>query len=302
MASKSKKRTQSKRTKKTAKKSGESFVLDEIIIWVMLAVSILLLISNFGFGGRVGAAVSSLLVEAFGGGEYLFPFLLFVLTAFTITNKRNAAAYVKSAAAVILFVLICGMFEMISAAGGALGVIGTYVVLVIFMIICMVVITGKSALKGVKKQSGRAYARAKSGNARRREMARERQELRKKEAAKEAKAGKEPKRTRRKDRHVEGVSFDTTLARKSPDVRELKPAEDILKPAESPKNQTAYDEEKPPEMKEPEFVINRGVQPEPEDSDEFADFAEDVKETVPEVRQSEIQNGFCGDSEGDGEY
>lgn len=302
MASKSKKRTQSKKTKKTAKKSGESFVLDEIIIWVMLAVSILLLISNFGFGGKVGAAVSSLLVEAFGAGEYLFPFLLFVLTAFTITNKRNASAYVKSAAAVILFVLICGMFEMISEAGGslgetltsvmtpALGVIGTYVVLVIFMIICMVVITGKSALRGVKKQGDRAYARAKSGNARRREMARERQELRKKEAAKEAKAGKEPKRTRRKDRHVEGVSFDTTLAKKSPDVRELRPAEDILKPAESPKNQTAYEEEKPPEMKEPELVINRGVLPEPEDSDEFADFTEDVKETIPEVREVSAAN------------
>ncbi len=157
MASKSKKRTSSKKTKKTANKSGESFVLDEIIIWMMLAVSILLLISNFGFGGRVGEAVSSLLMEAFGMGEYLFPFLLFGLTAFTISNKRNAAAYVKSVAAVIMFVLICGMFEMIGEAGGslgetltsvmtpALGVVGTDVVLVIFMIICMVVITGKSA-------------------------------------------------------------------------------------------------------------------------------------------------------------
>lgn len=295
MASKSKKRTSSKKTKKTANKSGESFVLDEIIIWMMLAVSILLLISNFGFGGRVGEAVSSLLMEAFGMGEYLFPFLLFGLTAFTISNKRNAAAYVKSVAAVIMFVLICGMFEMIGEAGGslgetltsvmtpALGVVGTYVVLVIFMIICMVVITGKSALKSVKRQGGRAYTRARSGNARRREIARERQELRKKEAAaKEAKGEKESRRTRRKDRHVEGVSFDTTLAKKSPDVRELKPAESILKPKEQP----VYEEPELPEEKQPEFVINRAVPSEPAEPDGFADFTEEANETVPESREA----------------
>lgn len=295
MASKSKKRTSSKKTKKTAKKTGESFVLDEIIIWVMLAVSILLLISNFGFGGRVGDAVSSLLMEAFGTGEYLFPFLLFVLTAFTISNKGNAAAYVKAATAVVLFVLVCGMFEMIGETGGslgetltsvmtpALGVIGTYVVLVIFMIICMVVITGRSALKGVKRQSDRAYDRAKAAGSRRREMNRERQERRRK-AEVNTNDGKEPVRSKRKDRHVEGVSFDTTLTKKSPNMRELKPAEDILAATEESLKASAPEPEHE-EKKQPEFVINRAFTPEPEDSDGYADFAEEAKQPDTEVRK-----------------
>lgn len=299
MASKSKKRSNSKKTKKAVKQSGESFVFDEIIIWVTLAVSILLLISNFGFGGSVGDTVSSVLMEAFGAGVYLFPFLLFGLTAFTISNKQNVSAYVKTSAVIILFVLLCSMFEMVSKAGGslgesltsmmtpALGVIGTYVVLVICMIICTVVITGKSVLKGVKNQSGRAYTKAREGTARRREITRERQELRKKEMA--AKEPKEPKRTRRKDRHVEGVSFDTTLAKKSPEVRELKAAQDIPEPekqgVKEPLPEPAKVEK--PEKKQPEFVINRAAAPEPEERETFADAYQEPEQPEPEVSEIE---------------
>ncbi len=283
MASKSKKRNSSKKTKKTVNNSGESFVFDEIIIWVTLAVSILLLISNFGFGGSVGDAVSSLLMEAFGAGVYLFPFLLFGLTAFTISNKQNVSAYVKAAAVIILFVLICSMFEMISRAGGslgetltsvmtpALGVIGTYVVITICMIICVVVITGKSVLKGVKKQSGKAYSKAKEETVRRREVTRERQELRKRELA-----SKEQSRTRRKDRHVEGVSFDTTLAKKSPEVREIKVPQEIHEKKRAVVKEPIPEPEMPeeaaqPEKRQPEFVINRAAAPEPEETEAFAE-------------------------------
>ena len=48
MAAKSKKKTGRKQTKK--KKTEQSFLGEEIFVWVTLAVSILLLISNFGFG------------------------------------------------------------------------------------------------------------------------------------------------------------------------------------------------------------------------------------------------------------
>ena len=49
--------------------------------------------------------------------------------------------------------------------------------IIIFMIICCVIITGKSLLQGVKTQSGKAYDKAKEDNARRRKEA----ELRRKE-------------------------------------------------------------------------------------------------------------------------
>ncbi|MDO4311901.1 MAG: DNA translocase FtsK [Eubacteriales bacterium] len=269
MASKSKKRTDPKKTKKTnkANKPGENFVIDEIIIWITLAVSILLLLSNFGFGGSVGDAVSSFLMEVFGAAAYLVPFLLFGGVSFSLSNKQNRIAHIKTAGTIVLFVLLCSLFEMISKAGGSLGetlagmmtpafgVIGTYVVLIILMIICMVIITGKSVLKGVRTQSDRAYEKAKEGSARRKEAARERQELRikeQKEAPKEMKSSK----TKRKDRRVKGVSFDTTLTKKSPEIRELKPEEE-------------------PAAKQPDFVINRAAVPEPELTEELPDpFAE----------------------------
>lgn len=235
MASKSKKKSTSKKTTgKTTKKAGENFVIDEIIIWIVLAVSILLLISNFGFGGTLGASASAFLMESFGAGAYLVPFLLFGVTAFLVSNKHNRIAYWKSGAAVICFLILCGLFELISDAGGtvggsladilspALGVAGTYVILIIMMIIGIVIITGRSVLKGVKKQSDRAYSHAKESNTRRREAsARRREERRTAREEKELEQAKAEKKTasKRKDRHVEGVSFDTTLSGRSPEMK-----------------------------------------------------------------------------------
>ena len=238
MASKSKKKSTSKKTTgKTTKKAGENFVIDEIIIWIVLAVSILLLISNFGFGGTLGASASAFLMESFGAGAYLVPFLLFGVTAFLVSNKHNRIAYWKSGAAVICFLILCGLFELISDAGGtvggsladilspALGVAGTYVILIIMMIIGIVIITGRSVLKGVKKQSDRAYSHAKESNTRRREASsRRREERRTAREEKELDQAKAEKKTasKRKDRHVEGVSFDTTLSGRSPEMKEMK--------------------------------------------------------------------------------
>lgn len=238
MASKSKKKSTSKKTTgKTTKKAGENFVIDEIIIWIVLAVSILLLISNFEFGGTLGASASAFLMESFGAGAYLVPFLLFGVTAFLVSNKHNRIAYWKSGAAVICFLILCGLFELISDAGGtvggsladilspALGVAGTYVILIIMMIIGIVIITGRSVLKGVKKQSDRAYSHAKESNTRRREAsARRREERRTAREEKELEQAKAEKKTasKRKDRHVEGVSFDTTLSGRSPEMKEMK--------------------------------------------------------------------------------
>ena len=81
MAAKSKKR---KSTKQTKKNTQQSFVRDEIIIWVTLAVSILMLISNFGIGGFVGEAISDFLFRIFGWIAFVMPFILFGAVAFVI--------------------------------------------------------------------------------------------------------------------------------------------------------------------------------------------------------------------------
>ena len=171
----SNKKTTRKTTRKTTKKTtgkrktagrkstgnGNSFLIDEILIWTTLAVSIILLISNFGIAGFLGDAISGFLWNVFGVAAYVIPFILFGLVSFLISNKDNHNAYVKSLIGVILLILAEVLLHLIDDMGGkigksvasvltpAIGVAGTYVITIIFMIICLVIITGKSALRGV---------------------------------------------------------------------------------------------------------------------------------------------------------
>lgn len=280
-----------RRKKKTGrKKTGaqQSFVADEITIWLTLAVSILLLLSAFGLGGAAGSAVSALLSDLFGYSTYLVPFLLFGAVTFLISNRGNRAAYVKTGAALLLFVLITTFLELLLEEGGLLGgavtgilvpsigTAGTYVVVVILMIICAVIITGKSAIKGVRERGGQAYGRAREDAARRRELAETRRLIRQQEAKKELEEAKkeaqalekeEKARGRRKDRHVSGVSFDTTLGEKgkSPEVKELTSPdmEELFAPQE-----------------EPSFVINRAQALEEPEAEEVQQ-PERIEEELP---------------------
>ncbi len=268
MAAKSKKRKSTKQTKK--KTPEKSFLGEEIMIWGTLAVSILLLISNFGLGGEAGAFVSAVFIDIFGWAAYMIPFVLFGVVAFVISNKGNFAAYVKAVFVILLFLLVCTFFELISEEGGmagnlitgllvpAVGAVGTYVIVIICMIICVVVITGRSALKGVASRGGRAYSRAKEDAARRQEQSAARRK--KKEETKNIKKASDKRSAHR----VEGVSFDTELPKKSSEIREL---------------------HVPEEKEEPQFVINRngdttfsGAVSEPFSSSEAA--AEAVPDTA----------------------
>lgn len=259
MASKSTKKKRSTRQKKK-KVNEQSFVRDEILVWLTLAVSIFMIISNFGIGGAVGDVLRDVLMDIFGLIAYVIPFVLFGAVSFLISNKGNRTAYMKTIACVILTILVCTFAELLDGWGGhvgykivrvltpAIGVAGAYIIDIIAMIICLVLITGKSALGGVKTQSSKAYDKAKKDAQRRREAAAEARKQREAEAArlekqqaKEKAAAKKGKK--RSDHHVEGVSFNTTLT---------EPAVEV------PKMQEASEPTPVPVMEEPQFVINRG--------------------------------------------
>lgn len=278
MAAKSKKKSSRKPTKK--KKTEQSFLQDEVIIWLTLAVSLLLMLSNFGLGGWIGDEVSYFFSGIFGLITYIIPFALFGIAAFLVSNKGNVSAYIKVAAGIVFLILACTFLELVDHKGGSLGksiakiltptigTAGTYVVIIIFMIICCVIITGKSLLQGVKTQSGKAYDKAKEDNARRRKEA----ELRRKEREQEKKkntGNSEKEKKKRTDKHAVGVSFATTLTGKSPDMKEIAP-----EPAKEPV----------PEPEEsPSFVINR-AEPAP-DVEEAEPFAEEPYEPVRESKK-----------------
>lgn len=300
MAAKS---TKSRKNSKSRPKKGQqnTEIKGEIIILAVLAVCILLVLSNFGVGGIAGEAVSSVFFGLFGFMAYLLPFVIFGLAAFLISNKGNTHAYIKIVAAIMLFLFITAILELIfnsytprasllsyyteaskhrnagGLTGGCLvsllcpliGIIGTYVVLIILSVICIILITEKSLLAPLGRQSRKAYEDAKKKRQETAAIRAKEKEERQRTAKPRAKSERK-REDRRSDHKVSGVSFATTLGgeddtpdtkkrgkRKSPDVYELIP-EDFA------------DDEIPQMEEENTFVISR-AEPQEFVPDEMAD-------------------------------
>ena len=246
-STKGKKNTKST-AKKTQQKSGQSQNRDEIrgeiIILGLLAVCILLVLSNFGLGGIVGKTVSSVVFGIFGFMAYFLPFILFGAVAFGISNKVNSHAYIKLGAVAALFLILCGMIELLfhpydknatlfsyyvassehknagGFAGGCLirlfcplfGKIGAGVILVVLGIISIILITERSLLSPIGRKSKVAYEEAKrkrqeTAVIRTKERERKERERQTAQETEESGAGVPGG----KEKKARGVSFATTL-------------------------------------------------------------------------------------------
>lgn len=243
-----------KTTGRKPKKKQQSFALkNEIIIFAILALCILLVLSNFGFGGIIGELVSSVLFGVTGVMAYVLPFVIFGVSAFTISNKGNAHAYIKTIAAVLLSLMLMAFLGLVlnpydpkigllsyylmsskhQYAGGFLGgcivrlfcpligVAGTYVVIVIMIIICAILITERSLLVPLQHKSKQAYQDARKRT--------ETSRINHKKKKEERQGNRQQKSVaKRMDHKVVGVTFDTTLVpdqdkKKSPEVKEIIP-------------------------------------------------------------------------------
>ena len=245
-----KKTTQKKKTTGTtaskARKQREqqqSF-RNEVILWITLAVCIVLLLANFGIGGKIGSGVSSFFFGIFGLMAYVFPICLFLAVVFAVSNRENKVAAVKIVAAVLFVSFLCLFVQMVTdsskeagaisafqygfdnkAGGGIIGglleqllcpnfgVPGTYVIDIIVLIISLVLITERSIMKGMQKGGKVIYDSAKDDAIRRMDAAKERREEREKEREKE-------QARRRMEKKVSGVALDTKLP--SPDKKKFK--------------------------------------------------------------------------------
>ena len=205
----------------------------EVILWGIIAVSLLLFISNIGVGGTVGGFVSSVLFGVLGIVAYVFPIFLLVGSFFMISNKGNTFAVVKIISATVFVIFICLFLSLLyygsevvtpfdayldssrdKTSGGIIGgtiayvfvpsfgLIGSYIIDVIVLIVSLVLVTGKSALKGMWNGGKVVYESAKETNERQKEY-------------REYKA--KTKNQRRMDRKVTGVSLDTKIEDKAPD-------------------------------------------------------------------------------------
>lgn len=254
------------RKKKTAAQQQEDFTR-EVILWIIVAVSILLFISNFGIGGTIGNAVSRFFFGVMGLIAYVFPVLLLVGTFFAVSNRGNRVATVKLVAMILFDLFLCMLIELLtkgSAVDGAaaaysysfehrtgggfiggllawifcpnFGLAGSYVIDAIMLIISLVLITERSALRGMQKGGKKVYESARSGNERHKERVRIQRE--------EREQRREEQALRRMNRKVEGVAIDTRVL----------PRQNVIEHSDEISELNAEDYLEMPEVREEKIV------------------------------------------------
>ena len=200
----------------------------EVVFLGSFAVCVFLFLSNFHICGMLGDMFSSMLLGVFGSIGYVAPVLLFLGTIFYASNKGNIRAVYKMLAVEVLLIVLCGLAQLIfgggyqegqtfkeiyetagesgmggGVIGGALvlalhktvGATGSYILLLVFMILCLVCITERSFVMAVKKGSGKAYQYAREDHERRKEIRQEK---------------KEEERLLREEQRVQGVNLHST--------------------------------------------------------------------------------------------
>ena len=166
-----------KKGKAAEAKQPESGVIRDVILWLSLAVCILLFLSSFGLGGKAGNTISRFLFGLFGAVNFVLPIGLLIGIFFAVSNKGNTIARIKLWAAFFFVIFLDGIIDVImygkavpsparaylisyrgKSGGGFFGCIigGLFakafgplvagILLVIFMIICIVLVTEKGLL------------------------------------------------------------------------------------------------------------------------------------------------------------
>ena len=168
--------TSSGRKNTAKKKSVSSGFQTEIILLIILAASMILVISNLGMGGVVGDTISTVSFGVIGLLAYIFPVLLFLGAVFLVSNRKNPLAYKKLLAGAVFFVFLCGLVQLLTEGymksttladyytlcsdyrtgggviGGAVcisstsafGVAGGYIIIILVLLITLILITQRS--------------------------------------------------------------------------------------------------------------------------------------------------------------
>jgi len=221
---------------RTLKNADNNGLRGEIILLCILAVSIVLLISNFGIGGVVGRLISYFFFGIFGLVAYIVPFILFFVIAFYISNKNNPLIRRKLIGAMCCVLFLCGFLQLLTIGLGkghsfweyyqicanekigggligafqawlfglAFGTVGAYTIVVIGLIISAIIMTQKSLLTPLKKGGAYAYNSVSKSRKQRQETPRD----------SEAVTDKKPKQTRKSkvadEEHVDFLLGDNT--------------------------------------------------------------------------------------------
>lgn len=201
-----KRTTRQGRPRTSQRNQIDDAVKNEVVLIGIFAAAIFLFLCDINvIRGDFGTFFKSVMFGIFGVLAYIIPVIFFLAIAFEMSNKGNTIAILKLVAGVV-FVFLIGMFativtgqlskvdeqhvisslylisnDGILSGGGVLfgtityfiyshiGIGGTIFLLIVLGIICVVIMTEKSFLAGVKKGGHIVYETTSESLARRRE-------------------------------------------------------------------------------------------------------------------------------------
>ncbi|MCR5627907.1 MAG: DNA translocase FtsK [Lachnospiraceae bacterium] len=196
------------------------------------------MLGNFSLTGAFGKVVNGFLFGLFGLTQYIFPILLFIGVVYLISNDFSQKALTRFITGTVLFLDLgmlsqaifnksytkSGMDSLFAFAkenhvgggllggglyklfSGIVGPIATVILIIIIGIICVVLLTQKSFIGGVKKGSKQVYDRAGAERERRRELNEIKREKRERERAERERA-EEDEYDPDEDRTLSGVDL-----------------------------------------------------------------------------------------------
>ena len=269
------------RSQKQQYSAQDSAIFHEICLIILFALAAILFLCNFGIIGTVGDSISQVMFGLFGVLAYVAPILAFLAYAFGSVNAGSPVARRKIIAGVILFFLLGILLEFMSGSMGTrteydlaaiysdcsigkkgggvisgslafllyhlLDMVGAVLVVLVLAAICLVLLTERSLIGGVKRSSKRVVELGREDARRRRELAEERrrsqEELRRsrEDERKIREEEKENEKILRMDKKVSGVTIDTALHSTSLKENERDDIHEIMLTDEEEKQEFDFD-------------------------------------------------------------
>lgn len=190
-------------------------IAKEITLIGILVILVLIFISNFGMGGLVGKLVRTLMMNFFGIYAYVMPIVWFWVVLTLITDKGNGISTLRAIAFVGIQCVLCALIQFFFPKSGgilgsliynilklAFGKVGTLILLLAFGIIAIVILSGKSFIKSVRKGTEKVNEKVV-------EIAKDEKEKR-----------KERSEEKRRDHKVTGVNMNLDLRQEEPEEKE----------------------------------------------------------------------------------
>ncbi len=211
----------------------EDRLMRDVQLLVVLAVCILLFLSNLGLGGTVGHMVASVFFGLFGLPTYVFPVMFFYFVLLVMAEGDAGETARRIIGLTGLYIFLCALFQLIlfgyrekirvltlysdssldqtggglfgglivQLAGAAFGTAGAYVIIFIGLIIFAIFLTQKPLLSLLQEKGEEAYDTRDERRAARQERRLQRQEARAEAAARreEEMLRREEERARREE-------------------------------------------------------------------------------------------------------